>query len=76
MQDLTDYQQKMANELFILAHTGDRNEARIEIENIMRKQIALEIENYRVNYCRCETKMLPLCEHLLVIQECIILKEK
>lgn len=73
---LQNYQQSIANELFIMAHTGNRTETRIEIEKILRSQIAKEIENYRVAWCRCEHDLLPLCQHLLSLQEIIVPTDK
>ena len=46
---LADYQQKIANELFICAHTGDRTDCRKEVEKIMRKQIFNEL----IEACQC-----------------------
>ena len=71
MEDLKDYQQKLANELFVMVHGNSRTEARIEVEKIMREQIAKEIEDYRTAWCRCEKELLPLCEHLINIQNLI-----
>lgn len=75
-EDLKQYQEKLAHELFVMAHTGNRTETRIEIEKILRSQIAKEIEDYRVEWCRCEHDILPLCQHLLSLQEIIVPTDK
>jgi hypothetical protein len=44
------------------------------LELYWRKKIAKEIENYRVEYCRCDSELKPNCEALLDVIK-IIKKE-